>query len=222
MDHIAFCNRCRGMKVGLNKRFMKHCLFCRQYLTRTSKFLILSLLLSFLMFSFPATGGLVLSESSAEETTSASTVNSSGPGIPASVLAPIETILDRFEVDEAYKTRVAEAILNSSRKHDLDARLVTSVIMVESRADPFAISPSDSIGIMQIHLPTWGATADKEGINLFKIEDNVDFGVRILKDYVRRYGLWEGVKRYKGWYGNPTSEQNAADYVQKVQRIYGL
>ena len=29
---------------------------------------------------------------------------------------------------------------------------------------------------MQIHLPTWGLTADREDINLFKIEDNIDFG----------------------------------------------
>ena len=70
---------------------------------------------------------------------------------------------------------------------------------------------------MQIHLPTWGRQADREGINLFKIEDNVDFGVRILKDYVHRFGLWEGVKRYNGWSpDNPDSSQAADDYVAKV------
>jgi len=94
-------------------------------------------------------------------------------------------------------------------------------MIVESRANPFAISTSDSIGIMQIHLPTWGSTADKEDINLFKIEDNVDFGVRILRDYIRHHGLWDGVKRYKGWNSeNPVSMQSVDDYVQKVQRLY--
>ena len=94
-------------------------------------------------------------------------------------------------------------------------------MIVESRANPFAISNADAIGIMQIHLPTWGREADKEGINLFKIEDNVDFGARILKDYVRRFGLWEGVKRYKGW--NPDSRdslESAEEYAAKVQRTY--
>ena len=60
-----------------------------------------------------------------------------------------------------------------------------------------------------------------KGINLFKIEDNVDFGVRILKDYVRRFGLQEGVKRYKGWNADdPDSSRSAEDYLAKVQRIY--
>ena len=70
-------------------------------------------------------------------------------------------------------------------------RLVASIIIVESRANPFAISESDSVGIMQIHLPTWGRSPTEQGINLFKIEDNVDLGVRILSGYiapVRRLG----------------------------------
>ncbi|PYR87059.1 MAG: hypothetical protein DMG18_00880, partial [Acidobacteria bacterium] len=103
-----------------------------------------------------------------------------------------------------------------------DPRLVASIMIVESRANPFAISESDAIGIMQIHLPTWGPQADKEGINLFKIEDNIKFGTRILQGYIRRFGLWEGVKRYKGW--NPESSSSAeavSDYVAKVQGIYG-
>ena len=96
-------------------------------------------------------------------------------------------------------------------------------MIVESRANPFAISGSDAIGMMQIHLPTWGPRADKEGINLFKIEDNIEFGTRILKDYIRRFGLWEGVKRYKGWNpGSPASAEAVSDYVAKVQGIYGF
>ena len=101
--------------------------------------------------------------------------------------------------------------------------LVASIMIVESRANPFAISTSDSIGIMQIHLPTWGHTVDREGINLFRIEDNVDFGARILKDYIRRFGLWDGVKRYKGWNAvDPGSEQSVEDYLAKVRRIYAF
>jgi soluble lytic murein transglycosylase-like protein len=72
-------------------------------------------------------------------------------------------------------------------------------------------------------VPTWGHAADREGINLFKIEDNIDFGTRILKDYVHQFGLWEGVKRYNGWNANnPDSENSAMDYVTKVQHVYGV
>src|SRR5262249_12160805 len=64
---------------------------------------------------------------------------------------------------------------------------------------------------------------DREGINLFKIEDNIDFGTRILKDYARQFGLWEGVKRYKGWIADdPESEHSAEEYLAKVQRIYAF
>jgi hypothetical protein len=133
----------------------------------------------------------------------------------------METFLKAHEVDPAHRGRVAESIIVSAKKYNLEPRLIGSIVIVESRANPFAISVADSIGIMQIHVPTWGSTADKQGINLFKIEDNVDFGARILKDYVRQFGLWEGVKRYKGWLpDDAASEQEALDYVGKVQRIY--
>ena len=38
---------------------------------------------------------------------------------------------------------------------------------------------SNAVGIMQIHLHTWAGLADKENINLFNVEDNVELGVRI-------------------------------------------
>jgi soluble lytic murein transglycosylase-like protein len=135
----------------------------------------------------------------------------------------IGTFLKGYDVDETHRNRVAESVVTSSKKYNMDPRLIASIVVVESRANPFAISNRDSIGIMQIHIPTWGTAADREGINLFKIEDNIDFGTRILRDYVRQAGLWDGVKRYKGWSPDvPESEQGAMDYVAKVQRVYGF
>ena len=140
---------------------------------------------------------------------------------PDPAIKAMDTLLKKYEVDGARRKRVTEAIVRSSRRHDLDPRLVASVIIVESRGNPFAISPSHAVGIMQIHVPTWAHTIDEEGINLFKIEDNVDFGVRILKDYVERYGHDEGIKRYKGWNSDSLkSAQNAEEYLQKVHHIY--
>jgi soluble lytic murein transglycosylase-like protein len=184
--------------------------------------LILTVLLSVLVLGFPTPSAFVFSGHSP-----AQGVQEAGFDLP--LLAAIDpavrsmkTFLKRYNVDEVHCDRIASAIVKSSRKYDLDPKLVASIIIVESRANPFAISHLDSIGIMQIHLPTWGVTAEEEGINLFKIEDNVDFGVRILKDYVRRFGLWEGVKRYNGLSAEkPDSTQGAEDYLAKVQNIYG-
>jgi soluble lytic murein transglycosylase-like protein len=132
----------------------------------------------------------------------------------------IDALLKKFEIDPARRKRVAEAIVRSSRRHNLDPRLVASIVIVESRGDPFAISPSNAVGIMQIHVPTWAHTIDHEGINLFKIEDNIDFGVRILRDYVARYGDDEGIKRYNGWNPDSPESMNAEAYLEKVRHIY--
>jgi soluble lytic murein transglycosylase-like protein len=94
-------------------------------------------------------------------------------------------------------------------------------MIVESCGNPFAISGQNAVGVMQIHLPTWKDTADREDINLFRIEDNVDLGARILKDYVRRFGQWEGIKRYNGYIpGEPAWEESAQRYLTKVQQVY--
>ncbi|MBI2150691.1 MAG: lytic transglycosylase domain-containing protein [Acidobacteria bacterium] len=141
--------------------------------------------------------------------------------VPSPAVLAVAGFLEKYKVDAQHRHRVAEAIITSTRKYNIDPRLVAAIMIVESRADPFAISTRDSIGIMQIHLPTWGPTADKEDINLFKIEDNVDFGVRILRDYVRRYGLWDGVKRYKGYNSaSLQSTQSVEDYLQRVRKLY--
>ena len=221
MQPIAFCNRCRGMRVGWNRRYMTHCLVCKQWLSKSSKILILTILVSVLASAFSIPSALVFSDQNSEPTLEEATLQAAAFNPTDPAVKATETFLETYKVDEAQRGRIARAIVNSGRKHDVDPRLISSVMIVESRANAFAISNADAIGIMQIHLPTWGQTADQEGINLFKIEDNVDFGARILKDYVHRFGLWEGVKRYKGWYpDSPASAQSVSGYVAKVQRIY--
>ena len=101
-----------------------------------------------------------------------------------SAATPIERLLAQYGVDGHQRHRIALAIVDSSKQYHLDSRLIAAIVIVESRANPFAISDSSSVGIMQIHLPTWGQTADEQNINLFKVEDNIAFGARILKGYV--------------------------------------
>jgi soluble lytic murein transglycosylase-like protein len=222
MQAIAFCSRCRGMRVGWNGHYVRHCLICKDWISKSSKLLMLTVLLVVFIFAFPTPGAFVFSGDGIQQP-----IQKAGFEVPTvTVIDPavssIETLLKGYGVDESHRGRVALSVVRSARRHNLDPRLIASIVIVESRANPFAISSRDSIGIMQVHLPTWGRKADREGINLFKIEDNVDFGARILKDYVHQSGLWEGVKRYKGWFAdNPQSESSAEEYVAKVQRIYG-
>jgi soluble lytic murein transglycosylase-like protein len=210
------------MRVGWNRRYVAHCLTCKEWLSKSFKLLALTVLASVLTLAFSTPGALVFSDQS-----SGQTFQEAGLQLPVlasmdPAVKAMEAFLRRYKVGGAQRDRIAAAIVNSGRKNDVDPRLIASIMIVESRANPFAISGADAVGIMQVHLPTWGHRADKEGINLFKIEDNVEFGVRILKDYIRRFGLWEAVKRYNGWNpDSPTSTQSVSDYVGKVQRIYG-
>ncbi len=211
------------MRVGWNTRYLLHSMRCKEWVSRSSKLLVLTALVGILVFAFPTPSAIFFTDLTMDPgpqnpVLQAGTVTGQDPAVDA-----IDAFLEKHSVVGSYRGRAAVALVASSRKYNLDPRLLASIMIVESRANPFAISPADSIGIMQIHLPTWGQTADKEGINLLKIEDNVDFGARILRDYSRRFGgIWEGVKRYKGWTpGSPTSAQNAEDYLQLVRRFYG-
>jgi soluble lytic murein transglycosylase-like protein len=144
----------------------------------------------------------------------------SHPDPAVAAVAAIDVLLKRFNIAPTHRKRVAEAIVTSSSRHNIDPRLVASVLIVESRGNPFAISSRDAVGIMQIHVPTWAQTVDQEGINLFRIEDNVEFGVRILKDYIDRYGHDEGIKRYNGWNPNKAEPKAAEAYLRRVRQIY--
>ena len=220
MQPVAFCNRCRGMKVSLNPRYIFHCLICKKWVSKSSKLLILTVLLSVLVISFPTPGTFVFSDLNPNQAVQQASLDASAL-VPNPAVLATAAFLEKEKVVGEHGLRVADAIVASGRKYNIDPRLIASIMIVERLANTLAISTKDSIGIMQIHLPTWGQTADKEGINLFKIEDNVDFGVRILRDYVRRHGMWDGVKRYKGYNSASVhSTQSVEEYVQKVQRLY--
>jgi hypothetical protein len=223
MRRFVFCNRCRGMRVGWNARYGLHCLTCTRLLSQASKMMILTMLIVILILGSPMPSVTVFSGDTHPTLRPEGLGSSPAEALVIPAVHSMEVFLGQYSVDESHRIRVAESIVTTARKYNLDAKLIGSIVIVESRANPFAISDKDSVGMMQIHLPTWGQTAVREGINLFKIEDNVDFGARILKDYVRQFGLWEGVKRYKGWIpDDPASQQSAEDYVAKVQRVYGV
>jgi soluble lytic murein transglycosylase-like protein len=204
------------MKVGWNRRYVLHCLICLEWLAKSTKSLVFTGLLSSFVFAFPVT-----------------TEVASVPGMPfrfsaaqvsareAQQKTAVEKLLAPYAENQEQSERVVSAIMASSKKYRMDPLLVASIVVVESGANPFAVSNADSVGIMQIHLGTWGETAVKENLNLFKIEDNVDFGVRILRDYIMNSDTWEGVARYRGKTEDPASRATAQEYVERVQKVYG-
>ena len=69
-----------------------------------------------------------------------------------------------------------------SNKYDLDYLLVTTIIAYESNFDQFAHSPTNDIGLMQIHL------FDKKELKKLKnARYNINKGCSILKNCLNRY-----------------------------------
>lgn len=76
-------------------------------------------------------------------------------------------------------------IRSSSNKHGLDPDLVRAVVEVESAYNPIALSPKGAMGPMQL-IP---ATAARYGVtDPGDPQQNIDGGVRYLKDLLAAYG----------------------------------
>jgi len=87
--------------------------------------------------------------------------------------------------DSAAAVRDLQAIINdaSVRSH-IDADFIASVIRAESAGNPKAVSPKGAQGLMQL-MPQ---TASTLGVrNSFDPEENVDGGVRYLRDLLVKY-----------------------------------
>ena len=52
------------------------------------------------------------------------------------------------------RRRVLAAIVREARRHGLDPLMIAAVIEIESRFDPFAVSPAGAYGLMQLMPPT--------------------------------------------------------------------
>jgi len=113
-------------------------------------------------------------------------------------------------------------------KHGIDPELVHIVIRAESNYDAFAISSAGAMGLMQL-MP---ATALQYGVrNIFDPAQNIEGGVRYLKDLVRLYkdqkdqtklvlaaynAGQEAVRKYKGIPPYPETKS----YIASIMRTY--
>ena len=92
------------------------------------------------------------------------------------------------------RQRIGRAVLRSSGDHALDPQLVTAIILVESGARPWALSPKGAVGLMQV-MPHMTEARLVAG-NLATIESNVAAGCSILADNIRRLGEDDGISAY--------------------------
>lgn len=124
-------------------------------------------------------------------------------------------------------TRSQKAFIQkAAHKHHVPEKLIHSIIKAESNYNPSAVSPKGAVGLMQL-MPE---TAKAYGVsNLFNPEENIEGGVKYLKDLMKIYGEdlelilaaynagQEAIKKYGGIPPYPET----LNYIRKVKASYG-
>ncbi len=79
---------------------------------------------------------------------------------------------------------IPELIIAAAQRHGVVPQLAVEVGIKESNLNQAAISSAGAIGVMQL-MP---ATARRLGVDPHKLEENIDGGVRYLKQQLSRFG----------------------------------
>jgi soluble lytic murein transglycosylase-like protein len=204
-QRILFCHKChRSMFVGLNRRYFCHLVKH----TAINKLLILLAVLG-LISLYPST----ISIMSAKKIGLASYVSDK----EFRQEKIVQATLKRFaNVNGVEVSNLSKIIVRHSLQKKLDPKLVAAIIVVESNGNPLAISGSKSVGIMQIHLPTWSNVVDFTEKNPFDPEVNIEIGTGILANYLKRSkDVESALVAYEGSHDIAESE-----YLAKVMEIY--
>ena len=118
------------------------------------------------------------------------------------------------------------AIEKAAARHNVDANLVRALVKVESNFNPNAVSRKGAMGLMQL-MP---ATARQLKVtNPFNPEENVDAGVRHLKQLLESYGgdVRLSLAAYNAGSGAVTRNRGiprygeTQNYVKRITSLYG-
>ncbi|MFN8007460.1 MAG: lytic transglycosylase domain-containing protein [Terriglobia bacterium] len=202
---IVFCRKChRSMFVGVNPSYVFHLI--RH--TAINKVLILLAVLA-LISVYPST----ISIMSARKVGLADFISEE----QYQQERKVRNLLKRHaDIPEEDLQGLTSSIVRIATSKKLDPRLVASVIVVESRGNPTAISASKAVGLMQIHVPTWATTIDFTEKNPFDPEVNIEIGSTILANYISHSkDLESALFAYVG-----AEDPSNSQYVSKVLEIY--
>ena len=109
----------------------------------------------------------------------------------------------RYRVSRDATQLVVGAAYRAGIRSGVDPLLVVAVIAVESRFNPIAQSDGGALGLMQI-IPHYHADKfDAQTGSVLDPETNIQLGVSVLKDYIKRGGTEiAGLQLYNGALGD--------------------
>ena len=109
---------------------------------------------------------------------------------------------------------IVETVYHKSRQYDLDPSLVLGIINIESNFNPTALSSRGAYGLMQIHHRVWKNELSINKKDIFKIDYNVELGLKILKRYlaVSKGDMHRALHLYNNGY-----KYNNTKYTVRIQ-----
>jgi len=123
------------------------------------------------------------------------------------------------------QNKYSDIIIACANKYDIPPKFIHSIISVESDYNPWAVSSKGAVGLMQL-MPE---TAKDYGVkNLYDPKENIEGGVKYLKDLIKNYkGKTDlvlaaynaghgAIKKYKGIPPYPET----INFIRKVKRVY--
>jgi len=130
-------------------------------------------------------------------------------------------INEQSDVQNNYGGDYSHLIKAAAKKYNINENIITAVMKAESGFDPTAVSRTGAMGLMQL-MPE---TAEALGVhNAFDPRENIEGGVRYLKDMLTEFGgnlelalaaYNAGPNAVKKYGGIPPYEETQ-NYVRKV------
>jgi soluble lytic murein transglycosylase-like protein len=134
----------------------------------------------------------------------------------------MEPRLARFLPTHEERIRLLDVVYCEAKRDPtlpLPPDLVLALIEVESRFDPWAVSPAGAVGLMQV-MPFWPRQLGLQN-QLVRVAPNVRMGCEILRYYLRveRHDWVRALARYNGSVGRNTYPALVMQRWQKTWRF---
>ena len=143
-----------------------------------------------------------------------------------SVLFAITFLMSSAYSHSQLQAEYDEIVRNIAQKYRVEHTLIHSIIRAESNYDRFAISSKGALGLMQL-MPS---TAIQYGVkNVFDPRENIEGGVRYLKDLIKLYNgktdlvlaaYNAGQEAVRKFNGIPPYRETR-DYISKIMKRFG-